>query len=162
MVTTSINLILQIYIYYKKMNEDLEFKELLIKSSQTIFDQLGSGHNEKIYHKALKYELDCLNIKSDVERHVNVIYIDSNKHEHVLESERIDMYIFRDNYDIILELKAISGNITSKEIEQINKYFRELKKEKKNIKFGIIINFPQPTSKEVKNTIEYRIIQNDS
>lgn len=140
---------------------DLEFNELLIKSSQTIFDQLGSGHNEKIYHKALKYELDCLNINSDTERHVNVVYIDSKKKEHILESERIDMYVFKDTFDIILELKAISGNITSREIEQMNKYFRELKKEKKNIKYGIVINFPQPTSKEIKKNIEYKVIKND-
>ena len=115
--------------------EDIAFNDLLIKSSQSIFDQLGSGHNEKIYHKALKYELDCLNIKSDIERHVNVNYIDSKGYEHVLESERIDMYIFKNEYDIILELKAISGNLTSKEIEQIKKYLIELKKEKKNIKY---------------------------
>ena len=139
--------------------EDIAFNDLLIKSSQSIFDQLGSGHNEKIYHKALKYELDCLNIKSDIERHVNVNYIDSKGYEHVLESERIDMYIFKNEYDIILELKAISGNLTSKEIEQIKKYFRELKKKKKKIKYGVIINFPQPSSKDVKTNIEYKMIE---
>ena len=59
-----------------------ELNELIKKSSQEIYNQLGSGHNEKIYHKALKYELDCLNINTDMERHVNVSYKDSKGKVH--------------------------------------------------------------------------------
>ena len=138
-----------------------QLNELIKNSSQEIYNQLGSGHNEKIYHKALKYELDCLNINTDMERHVNVSYKDSKGKIHFLESERIDLYMFGNNYDIILELKAISGQITEKEIEQIKKYFRELKKENKKIGYGIILNFTQPTSKEIKKEIQMKIIDND-
>lgn len=138
-----------------------ELLELLKTSSQNIYTQLGSGHNEKIYHKSLKYELDCLNIMSDMERHVIVNYIDSKGNEHFLESERIDTYIFGKDYDIILELKAISGSLSERENQQIKKYFRELKKEGKKIKLGIIINFCQPNSKEIKNMIEFKQVIND-
>ena len=141
--------------------DDEELNNIIVNSSQNIFKQIGSGHNEKIYHKALKYELDCLGICCDVERHVNVIYTDSKGKDHVLESERIDAYIFGTDYDIILELKAISGIISEKEIEQIKKYFRELKKEKKKVKYGIIINFPQPSSKEIKKDIDLKIVLNE-
>ena len=145
---------------FKEYN-DSELNNKIKESSQLIFEQIGSGHNEKIYHKALKYELDCLNINCDIERHVNVIYRDSKGKNHVLESERIDMYLFGENYDIIIELKAISGSLTERETEQVKKYFRELKKESnRQIKYGIIINFPQPTSKDIRTEIEYKEIMN--
>ena len=138
-----------------------ELIDIIKNSCQNIYKQLGSGHNEKIYHKALKYELDCLYILNDIERHVNVTYLDSIGNVHNLESIRIDMYIFGKEYDIILELKAISSVLSEKENEQLQKYFRELKKEGKNIKTGIIINFPQPSNKESKNEIEFKIFENE-
>ena len=82
---------------------DTQLNEIIQNSCQRIFNQLGKGHTEKIYHKALKYELDSQNIYSDIERHVNVIYTDTSGKNHVLESERIDMYIFGN--DEILALK---------------------------------------------------------
>ena len=66
------------------------------------------------------------------------------------------MYVFKDTFDIILE-PAISGNITSREIEQMNKYFRELKKEK-NIKYGIVINFPQLRAKVKLKILNIKLI----
>jgi len=126
-----------------------------------VFNELGSGHNEKIYHKALKYELDCLGICSDMERHINVCYQDSKGNRHCIETERIDLYIFGINCsDIIVELKAISRVIQEPEKLQIRKYFRELRKEGINIEKGIIVNFPQPNSKDVRIEIDFEIIDN--
>ena len=126
-----------------------------------VFNELGSGHNEKIYHKALKYELDCLGICSDMERHINVCYRDSKGNRHCIETERIDLYIFGINCsDMIVELKAISRVIQEPEKLQIRKYFRELRKEGINIEKGIIVNFPQPNSKDVRIEIDFEIIDN--
>ena len=126
-----------------------------------VFNELGSGHNEKIYHKALKYELDCLGICSDMERHINVCYQDSKGNKHCIETERIDLYVFgKDTKDIIVELKAISRGIQEPEKLQIRKYFRELKKEGIDLDTGIIVNFPQPTSKDVRSEIDFEIIIN--
>ena len=138
---------------------------LLKKLATIIYLQLGPGHNEKIYQKALKYELDCKEIHCDLERHVTVRYTDSFDKTHCLESERIDIYIHEDSIlkkgPVILELKAIQRNIQEPERVQVRKYFTELKKEGINAVYGIIINFPQPNSKETRKDIDYEVIHNE-
>ena len=67
----------------------------------------------------------------------------------------IDLYLNNNNdKDIIIELKAISNNIGLKEKTQLITY-------KKNINIetiGLIINFPQPSSKLICSNIEYLIV----
>ena len=140
--------------------ENNELNKLVIEASKRVFSELGIGHNERVYHKALIYELNCHNIHIDTEMNIVVKYLDSKGNNHNLESVRIDIFIHK--YNIILELKAIQRKIQNQEIAQIKKYFNILNKEK-NIKvpYGIIINFPQPASnKEIINEIEYTIVEN--
>ena len=56
---------------------------------------------------------------------LSVKYIDSKGNSHVLESERIDIFIHNDKNDgnIILELKAIMKPIGEMEKVQVRKYF---------------------------------------
>lgn len=128
-----------------------------------VFSQLGPGHSEKIYHKALHSELVCIGFNITSEYHVPIIYVDSKNNKHILESERIDIFIHNnDNYNelkngnVILELKSISRNIQEPEKNQVMKYINRLKDI--NILYGIVINFPQPTNKEIKNDIEFVLV----
>lgn len=132
---------------------------IIIDACKRVYKCLGSGHSEKIYHKALIYELICLNFNIDTEKNIVVKYIDSQGYSHNLESERIDIFIHK--YNIILELKAIQKQIQQQEINQINKYFNELNKLHELVTYGIIINFPQPNSKVIPNDIEYIVINNE-
>lgn len=132
-------------------------------AANNVFKQLGPGHSEKIYHKALHSELVCQGFNITSEYHVPIIYTDSKNQQHILESERIDIFIHNsDNYvelkdqNIILELKSISKPIQEQEKNQIRKYINQLKHI--NISYGIVINFPQPSSKEVKTNIEIIIV----
>lgn len=145
--------------------------QVLTKLQNKVFDMsnnvnkcLGSGHTERIYHKALICELNCNNFIIDCERHVPVKYIDSKGFIHFLESERIDIFIHNnENYNegnIILELKAIQKPIQEQEKIQIKKYFNELKKDNIEISYGIIINFPQPSSKETRKNIDFEVVKN--
>ena len=128
--------------------------------SKRVFSELGIGHNERVYHKALIYELNCHNIHIDTEMNLVVKYMDSQGNNHCLESVRIDIFLHKHN--IILELKAIQRKIQNQEIAQIKKYFNILNKENVKVPYGIIINFPQPSSnKEVLTEIEYIIVDND-
>jgi len=146
-------------------------KNKIISICNNIYKQLGAGHNENIYHKALMYELNNLHIKADTEKHIYVKYIDLNNIEHTLVSERIDIYLHKDinssftdlqNSPIIIELKAISKSLNNIEDFQVIKYFRELYKENTYPKYGIIINFQQPSNKFIMtNEVDYRIINND-
>ena len=87
-----------------------------------------------------------------------VKYQDSDNKIHHLESLRIDIFIH--DHNIILELKAISRKIQPQELAQIKKYFNILNKDNIKLDYGIIINFPQPSTKEIDNEIEYLIVKN--
>ena len=145
-------------------------QEMVYNLSERIYTHLGSGHNEQIYQKALFYELLGNGIRADMERHINVVYEDSFGNKHHLVSERIDIFIHRNEAsvftelhenNVILELKAISKILNTIEIIQINKYFRELDKEGTSVDYGILINFSQPSGKGISDTIEFRVISNN-
>jgi GxxExxY protein len=138
---------------------DVQFQQTIIDSAKRVFESLGPGHNERIYHKALIYELNCLGIIIDTEMNIIVKYEDTLGNTHHLETERIDIFIHTHN--IILELKAIQKDIQAQEKCQLKKYFNELNKMNRIVHYGIIINFRQPNSKEIPTEIEYCIIQNN-
>ena len=131
----------------------------IINASKRIFTSLGIGHTERIYHKALVYELNCLNYNIDTEMNIVVKYVDSHDKTHNLESIRIDIFIH--GLNIILELKAIHRKIQAQEIAQIKKYFNVLNKDNIKVDYGIIINFPQPSNKEIIGEIEYLKVENN-
>jgi len=137
----------------------MSINDLLINACKKVFLQLGVGHTERIYHKALVYELGCHNLNIDTEMNIVVKYEDSNGKKHHLESLRIDIFIH--DHNIILELKAISRKIQAQELAQIKKYFNILNKDKIKLDYGIIINFPQPSTKEIDTEIEYLIVKNN-
>ena len=146
------------------------FQRLVHQLATRVFESLGPGHNEQIYHKALHHELFCNGIHADAERHLDVVYTDSKGYTHSLVSERIDLYIHQNSESIftdvqeapiVIELKAISKILNIIEETQVRKYFRELQKQGIRPRFGILINFPQPSSKGVSDAIEYRVVLNE-
>ena len=74
----------------------------------------------------------------------------SRKHTCVA-SERIDIFIHNEN--VVLELKATAKPIQSHESAQIKSILTNLIKSILLNVFGIVINFPQPTSKEIPSEI---------
>ena len=149
--------------FNKIENQYTKLQELIYQVAERVYDNLGPGHSEKIYQKAMSCELNCNNILHDLERHISIKYIDSKNNVHILESERIDILIHKtnDNNYVVIELKAINKTMQEQQIVQINKYFKELKKENIIPNYGILINFPQPNSKETKKTIDFKVIKND-
>jgi GxxExxY protein len=133
--------------------------EPIINACKRVFDSLGVGHTERIYHKALVYELNCLNYNIDTEMNIVVKYEDSDGKIHNLESIRVDVFIH--DLNIIIELKAIHRKIQAQEIAQIKKYFNVLNKENVKVDYGLIINFPQPSTKEVPIELEHHRIENN-
>ena len=41
--------------------------EILKNAANLVYEQLKTGHNERIYHKAFVYELNCLGYNLDTE-----------------------------------------------------------------------------------------------
>ena len=133
-----------------------EVYDIIIKSSEKVYSQLGRGYSEQLYQKALYHELSTYGFFMDLERYINVVYTDSRGLTHMLSSNRIDVFIHRNkNYgtgNIILELKATSKKyIEDVEITQIKKYLKQLSNENTPIDLGIIINFSQ----NIENKIQY-------
>ena len=145
------------------ISDHSELIKIIYKSFKLVYSNLGIGHSESIYHKALLYELSLHHLSIDSERNLNVIYTDSKGNNHIVGSERIDLFIHKntvngiDTDNIILELKAIPKSVGDKEIFQLKKYFRELKKEKTTFEYGIIINFNQTSVS--KNDCNFMIIK---
>ena len=133
--------------------------DTIINACKRVFHSLGLGHTERVYHKALVSELNCLNFNIDTEMNIVVKYEDSQGKIHNLESLRIDIFIH--DLNIILELKAIQRKIQPQEIAQIKKYFNVLNKDNIKVDYGIIINFPQPSNKEIIGEIEYLKVENN-
>ena len=85
----------------------------ILNSALRVFDQLGPGHNERIYHKALVYELNCLGYNLDTEMNIIVKYKDSKGNIHSLETERIDIFIHEVSKEyLIKEEKIIIGGFS--------------------------------------------------
>ncbi len=138
-------------------------QQLIHRLSQRVFDCIGPGHSEQIYQKALAYELTIHGFQVDMEYHLDVIYIDTLGNKHRLVSERIDIFIHKSTVknlpnNIILELKAVTKNMTYIEITQVNKYMKEFKKQNIQVDYGILINFPQPSAKSCNDKVEFIVV----
>ena len=136
---------------------------LINRLAQGVFDCVGPGHSELIYQKALFYELAIQGFQVDMEYHLDVIYVDTLGNKHRLVSERIDIFIHNSESknlkkNIILELKAVSKNMSYIELTQVNKYLKEFKKQGIEIDYGILINFPQPSAKSCNEKVEFTVI----
>ena len=125
----------------------------ILNSAIRVYDQLGPGHNERIYHKALVYELNCLGYNLDTEMNIIVRYKDSKGNIHSLETERIDIFIHEEK--VLIELKAIQKQIQAQEKAQLEKYINELNKLNIFVSDALVINFPQPNNKEIPSKIDY-------
>tara|TARA_B100001093_G_C26221535_1_gene756330 strand:- start:95 stop:511 length:417 start_codon:yes stop_codon:yes gene_type:complete len=127
----------------------------IIEASKRVFANLGTGHSESTYHKALSQELNAIGIHHCCERNLTITYEDSRGNVTHLNTERIDVFVFGDPNPMVLELKAIPGELGNKEIAQITKYAVQLRKENIIIKNSLIINFPQANTKGIPNAITY-------
>lgn len=142
--------------FVKDKNINIEDGNIIIKLnelSNKVFDILGTSHTEYIYHRALSMELQKLSILHEMEKRTVIMY-----ETFTLGEERID--IFLTNNNMIVELKAITAKPREPEFAQIRKYYRQFKQQKINVnKWGIIINFPQPSvNKQINNNIDIILI----
>jgi GxxExxY protein len=137
------------------MENTINHVQILENAANRVYEQLKTGHNERIYHKAFVYELNCLGYNLDTEMNIIVKYIDSKGASHNLETERIDIFIHEHN--ILIELKAIQKEINNHEKAQVEKYINELNKLNIIVNNAIVINFPQPNNKTIPENIEFYV-----
>ncbi len=100
----------------------------IIDCAKNIYDELGIGWSESIYHNAMEVALREKGIDYDTHRTITVSY-----HNHIIGDGEIDILPFINNPDnsrvyLIIELKT-SNNIINGDIIQTLKYIRELSKQ---------------------------------
>ena len=105
---------------------------VLIPIISGIYNELGAGYKENVYHSAVLIELR----NHGVQFHSEVICPIQYKGIQI-GFERADIVIY-DNQQMssVLELKAQHGSITNKELTQIRKYLKNF-----NVESGLLINF---------------------
>jgi GxxExxY protein len=103
--------------------------EYIAEYANEIYDTLGPGYSERVYHNAMEVMLRAHNRPYETERIIPILF-KGNTIGHL----RADLII--DN-DIIVELKATRMLNDSNKVQLMN--YRTLT----GIKNGILINFPQ-------------------
>ena len=124
----------------------------IINICNNVFNTLGKGFNECIYHKAIlvdlyktEYKIETKKIIPIDYKGVNVGYVESD----------IIVYDEKNNIMIIIELKAQTNDLSYKEKFQVQKYMNNIENENT---IGLVINFSQKnnTIYEVQSDIVYK------
>lgn len=128
------------------MNQNLtEIKRI----AEDVYKSLGSGFPEVVYDKAMQVGLRLAKIKYESQKVVELQY-----KGHYVGEEYPDIITHLHKGKVIVELKAISGEMGAAEEQQLKNYMKILK-----ISIGVLINFPQPgkkVKKEGKANIDIR------
>lgn len=127
----------------KRGNQDvMEIKRI----AEDVYKSLGSGFSEDVYDKAMQVGLRLANIKYESQKVVELQY-----KGHCVGEGYPDLIVHLQKNKIIVELKAIAGNMGYAEEQQLRNYMGTLRIEK-----GLLINFQQPGKKEGKTEIDIR------
>ena len=115
-----------------EIEEDSKYVKLLRPSIEQIFEDLGYGHTESIYHSAMKIVLQDLRLMFETEVSIPIIFRDRQ-----IGFERADLIV---NKELVIELKSInfSKSCIEDSIEQCKRYMRE-----SGISNGLVIIFPK-------------------
>ena len=125
------------------MNNDALLQEIVV-IAMDIFNEIGPGYNEVIYHKAFEVALRLKNITYQSEIITPIFYKGHN-----IGHGRVDILV---NNNFIIELKAIgnfNGDTANTQIKNYMKHY--------SIRDGVVINFGQP-SKNSQGELNIRYI----
>jgi GxxExxY protein len=102
----------------------------IVEYANTIYDTLGSGYSERVYHNAMEVMLRQNGTPYETERVITIDY-----RGHTIGNLRADLIVDK---SIVVELKAVK-TLNDANRTQLKKYIELL-----GITKGILINFPQP------------------
>ncbi len=116
--------------------------------AEDVYKTLGSGFSEEVYDRAMQVGLRLANIGYEGQKVVELKY----KNHYVGEGYP-DLVVHLGNEKLIVELKAISGELGASEEQQLRNYMTIL-----DVKRGMLINFQQPGRKQGKTKLDIREI----
>jgi len=112
---------------HTKIVEYEEITHKIIGAAYQVYNQLGFGFLESVYHKAMVIELSKHDLKVESEKQLKVFYEDQ-----VVGDFYIDLFI---ENTVVVELKSVKNLLKEHEVQMVN-YLNGLKKE-----IGLLINF---------------------
>jgi len=118
--------------------DKMEYEEIthkIIGAAYQVYNQLGFGFLESVYHKAMLIELAKYDLKVESEKPLEVFYDDQ-----VVGEFNADLFV--ENV-VVVELKSVQNFVKDHEVQLVN-YLNGLRRE-----IGLLINFG-PSSVEVK------------
>ena len=128
---------------------DLEIYKKIKQFSQVVYNSIGSGLSEAIYHNGLECELRNNNIKYDTEFPIPIKHLDRTvgfcRGDILIDTVNIGI-----NKKYILELKAIRS-LKQEHISQLKAYLRHM-----NLDIGFLVNFPYPEGTESEILIVHK------
>jgi len=119
---------------------------LVREIAEDVYKTLGSGFSEEVYDRAIEVGLRLANIGYEGQKVVELKYKD-----HYVGEGYPDLVVQLDGGRLIVELKAISGELGASEEQQLRNYMTILKVER-----GMLINFQQPGKKQGKTKLDIR------
>lgn len=106
--------------------------EKIIGCCYEVHRSLGPGFNEKIYAKALQYQLTLEHLSFEFEKEFNVFFKDQ-----YIGKFRCDLFV---ENTVIIELKSVTGYMPALFKSQVLSYLKASK-----VKTGLLINFGNPS-----------------
>jgi GxxExxY protein len=117
--------------------------------ARDVYRVLGSGFSEDVYDRAMQVGLRLAKIKYEGQKVVELKYKD-----HYVGEGYPDLVVRLGREKMVVELKAVSGQLGASEEQQLKNYMRILK-----VKRGLLINFQQPGKNPRKTRLEIREIK---
>lgn len=112
--------------------------------AQDVYRVLGSGFSENVYDRAMQVGLRLAKIKYEGQKVVELKY-----KNHCVGEGYPDLVLRQQK--LIVELKAVGGEMGAAEEQQLRNYMKILK-----IKDGLLINFQQPGRNQKKTRLEIK------
>lgn len=108
-----------------------DLEKTIREIARDVYADLGAGHEEKVYQRAMEVDLRLRGIQYDSERPMELRYKD-----HFVGQGYADLIVRAGPQSIVLELKTLPGAVCEAEKQQLRKYMRTL-----GITNGLLINF---------------------
>jgi GxxExxY protein len=125
--------------------EHEEITHKIIGAAYQVYNQLGFGFLESVYHKAMLIELAKYDLKVESEKPLIVFYDDQ-----VVGDFSADLFV-EDN--VVVELKSVQNIAKDHEVQLVN-YLNGLRKE-----IGLLINFG-PSGVDIKRKFRKPLAEN--
>lgn len=123
-------------------------KNQIRKIAHDVYRVLGSGFSEGVYDRAMQVGLRTAKIPYESQKVVELTY-----KNHCVGEGYPDLVVRLGRDKVIIELKAVGGEMGAAEEQQLRNYMKIL-----GVKGGLLINFQQPGKSTKKTRLEVRQI----